>query len=71
MTGWETVDAPGGVHISPADDLIRHRMSRSCFCAPEVSVSPAHDIVVCRQGEDRPVQYVREVLVHNAMDGRE
>lgn len=71
MSKWLTVDLPGGVHVIPLDDIILHSESSSCTCAPRVSLVPACDVVVCSGGRHRAVQFVRHMIFHEAMDGRE
>jgi hypothetical protein len=68
---WLCVDIPGnGVHVLPIDDLIVHSESRSCFCCPRVSLVHAGSVVVCDGRRHTPAQFVRELVVHEAMDGR-
>jgi hypothetical protein len=81
--GWLTVDIPGGVHVLPLEDLIVHSESRHCPCAPRVSLVDGPCEVVHKHsrplvaGVPAPmcqqslVQYVRNLVVHQAMDGRE
>ena len=71
MSEWLTVDRPGGVHVVPLDDVIPHDETSSCMCAPKVSLVSAPDIIVCAGGQHRATQFVRRMIVHEAMDGRE
>lgn len=59
---WEIVDAPDGVHCIPEDDLILHAQSESCFCAPVVETQAVHQTEYL---------WLRKLIVHTAMDGRE
>lgn len=63
MPNWLTVDRPGGVHVLPINDIVEHRESPSCVCAPRVSL--------CDVQPHGRYQFVRQLVVHEAMDGRE
>lgn len=80
--GWVCLDVPGGVHLLPIDDSMVHSESRACPCAPKVSLvhdssRDIHTHVDYRDGQSVIpscnvvyVQYVRNLIVHSAMDGR-
>ena len=59
---WSVVDSPAGVHSIPEGDLVIHVEREDCFCCPSVELH-----VVRHTG----YMWVRHLVVHNAMDGRE
>lgn len=59
---WEVIDSVDGVHVIPEDDLIPHRESVHCFCGPAVE----HQAV-----NHWDHLWVRKLVKHKAMDGRE
>lgn len=61
--GWLTSDLGHGVHVVPLDDIVWHTPSPACACAPRIE----------NQGTTcwcTGTLYVRQVVIHNAMDGR-
>lgn len=61
---WLATDRPDAVHVLPLEDLIIHVPSPSCTCAPRIE---NHGATNCCSG----TLYVRQVVVHAAMDGRD
>lgn len=59
---WSVTDDVDGVHVVPEDDLIVHRKSVHCFCDPTVGRHAVHH---------QPHLWVRLLVTHRAMDGRE
>lgn len=59
---WLVTDEADGVHVIPDDDLIVHRQSVHCFCAPVVELQAvAHWSHL----------WLRKLVCHRAMDGRD
>lgn len=60
---WTTQERDDGVHVFPNGDLVEHRMSVSCACAPSV----AHLGSTCLEWNKF---YAQQLVVHAAADGR-
>jgi hypothetical protein len=65
--GWLTQDGPSGVNVLPVDDIIVHVESSACPCAPRVEWIG----YTCHDHGDGGVAAARQMIVHEAMDGRE
>lgn len=58
---WQTIEDMTGIHVVPVDDLLPHDLSRTCRCAPEVTLA-------C---PENGFPYVSPLFLHNSIDGRE
>lgn len=73
MSGWDVISVPSGIHVVPYGDIIEHRLGRDCTCCPAVELVNGASQMVYRPDVNRYslYQYVRTLVTHDAMDGRE
>ena len=63
---WTMTDTPAAVHILPEDDIILHTESLHCTCVPVVEEQGS----TCHGHGPMGTCTVRQVVTHQAMDGR-
>lgn len=65
---WQTVEISGSVQVLPCDDILVHRESAACPCAPKTTMLWTTALVV---GTGSLKAFAKPMVTHNAMDGRD
>lgn len=60
---WVVTDLGHGIHVVPKDDILLHDPTPACACVPKIE---SQSTTCLCSGKI----YIRQVVVHAAMDGR-